>query len=183
MIELGLLVLTTPILQYLLIKTNSGKLIYGGVPFALCFLAPFYYRTFATFYLATYCCFLMFNFLRILDIALLSSDYVRSWTINEYFEYFFGYYTKAQRKELGDQCFSRNAVPYSKRTAGYYGRLAWSLLVQYLIVSSLVWYGTAFPPSRDLPSNTFLRLYEFKRVVDNLAFGLTICLILNISIL
>lgn len=182
MIELLFLVLTTPILQYILIQTNTGKLIYGGIPFSLCFFAPFYYRYHATFYLATYCCFLMYNYLRILDISLLPKSTVRSWSINEYFEYFFGYYTKTQRKEMGEECFSKNAVPYAKRTAGYYGRLAWTLLVQYVIVSALVWYSKTYPPNRDLPVNTFLWPFELKKVVDNLVFGLTICLILKISI-
>ena len=181
MIKLFILVLTSPVLQYLLIKSNSRRLIYGGIPFALCFFAPLYYQSKVSFYMATYCCFLMFNFLRILDIALLPPDQVRSWTILQYFEYFFGYYTKAQRKEMGDRCSSKYAIHYYKRNAEYYGRLTWHLFVQYLVVSALVWYSKSFPPGHELPVNTFLRPFEFKRMVDNLAFGLTLCLILNIS--
>lgn len=169
-------------LQYALIKTNTPRLIYGGLPFTLCFFAPFQYRFSPSFYLATYCCFLMYAYLRILDIALLPADQVRFWTMTQYSEYFFGYYTKQQRKELGDHCISKYAIPYSKRNAGYYGRVVWNLIVQYLIVSALAWYDQAFPPDRVLPVNQFLYPWELKRIVDNLAFGLTICLILNISI-
>ena len=182
MIELGILVLTTPLLQYVLIKLETSEIIYGGIPFCLCFFGPFYYRYGASFSFATYCCFLLFNYLRFLDISLLPKNDVRTWTIYEYFEYFLSYYTKAQRKQMGEANFA-HAVPYSKRTAEYYGKVAWSLLVQYFIFSGLIWFEQYYPPNRDLHSNRFLWPTEFKNMIDNLIFGLILCLILNIGII
>lgn len=180
MIELGLLVLTTPILQYLLINTNTGKLVYGGVPFALCFFAPFYFLKNDYHDLIKLKGLLLLIYLRMADISLLRTKIVQSWSLAEYYEYFFSSYTRDQRRQMEE---STHIVPYSKLNAKYYAKLAWSLFIQYSLLNLLIWYGLTYPSDRDVSKTKFLMPYEFKAILDNLMYGLTVCLVLSISML
>ena len=179
--DLGLLVVLTPLMQFLLIKLRSPWIFYFMLPLFLCVIGPFYLKKSVSQSFATAVCFLLFNSLRITDIALLPHKVIRSWTISDYYEYFVVYYTKPQRQKLGAKCYSKYAVPFSERNASYYGKLAWKLTVQYGFLHILVWYSYNHPFSQTRPDNTFLKSLDLKIMMDNFVFGLLLCVMLSIS--
>jgi hypothetical protein len=97
----------------------------------------------------------------------------------EYGEYFFAF---RLRKDIEEKHLSKYSVPYEKRTAGFYGKKAWTTLIEYIIYSSLVWFARNYPPKIDQRVNSFLWPNDIKSMIDNLIFGLILCLSSNIRI-
>jgi hypothetical protein len=118
------------------------------------------------------------------DIALLEPALVRSWTWREFCEYFYTYHTLVMRKELqmaGKQSGTPRAVPYEARNASYYGRWAWKMTWQYAVYHVLIWYLQTYPPNNNPSVKTFANILDAKQMLDNLVFGLILCILLSLS--
>lgn len=177
-------VILAPLLQFALIRLRTHRLIYWSIPFALASCAPVMFDCEPFRFFGILTCFNLFNFLRITDVALQHWNVVYSWSLSDYYEYFFTFYTRQQRSTLkaqGKRAGSPFAVMPEDRHAGYYGRFAWKMLVQYTAYHLLAWYAEAYPPNRDPPVRRLANIFDLKEMTDNFVFGLTLCLLLSIS--
>jgi hypothetical protein len=125
----------------------------------------------------------LFNFLRMCDIALLPSQIPQKWTLRQYWEYFFTFYTNDMRNALKKQnkpyC-SQNAILPEDRTAAYYGKLAYKLVIQYAMYHVFRWYYLNYPPNSNPPARRFANFYDPKELLDHFVFGLTLCFTLSL---
>jgi hypothetical protein len=125
----------------------------------------------------------LFNMLRITDIGLLAE--YRQWTVKEYWEYYFTFYTDAMRRQLlkaGKPIGSPLLVMPQDRTPKYYGRVAYRLFVEYVIYTLLRWYALHYPPSAPVEfDGKLVNLWNLSAIMDQLIAGLTLYVLISMS--
>ena len=173
-----------PIMQYLLIQMNAPRWIYLILPSAFAILYPVlcYSEPFAVY--GTCVMLQLFMCLRSVDVGLLSSSVVQSWTFHDYNEYFYTFYTKQiakERQAKGLKSGSDQRVLAQDRNVKYYGRWAWKMFVQYSLYHFLIWFTQQYPRDRNPPVRQFTSPLDLEGLFNNLIFGLTFCLQLSLS--
>ena len=172
------------LLQIIFIKLGSPRWLYSIIPISITLFDPLILECNPYIIYGCFTCHKAYNFLRMMDIALLPREVVLSWTLRNYFEYFYTFYTKKMRIDLkahGKRSESKYAIQPKDRTPEYYGRLAWKMLTQYIVFNLLEYYSLQYPPDRYPPVRAFANLFHPKQVLDSLVFGLRLCLLLSLN--
>ena len=177
-------VLAAPLLQFILIRARTHPIIYGLVPFLFSSVSPmvFYAEPFRFFAICSG--YQLFNFMRICDIAMQPRKVVYSWNMWDYYEIYLTFATSAQRRDRkakGLPIGSSNAVMPQDRTPKYYAKVVYKIMVQYGVYHLLVWFADAYPPNVDPTPRRIASIFEPRELLDNLVFGLTLCLLMSIS--
>jgi hypothetical protein len=170
------------VLQFAMIKSKKiPRWLYALIPFLVTAVDPLLFETTEFRALATTSCFKLFLFLRLLDVGLLPRATVETWTAQDYGEYLVTLYTRNVQPPEKRLKGPNRPVPPENQNARYYGKLAYTVVTQYIVYHFLIFYMRHFMTNQDPEPRRFANLANPKEILDHMVFCATLCIMLSLS--